>query len=73
MEVRGPRRRGRIRLSANAQVRQEMQAFLKALESYPERVARDPELTFEQHHISLMRPLRAYRARRSRAHKNLRF
>lgn len=46
-------------MSANDEVRLEMQAFLKALESYPERAARDPDITFEQHHTSLMRPSRA--------------
>lgn len=33
----------------NERVLQEMQAFLRALESYPDRFASDPTITFEQH------------------------
>jgi hypothetical protein len=43
-------------MSGNEQVRVEMQTFLLALASYAERVARDPKVTFEQHHVSLMEP-----------------
>ena len=35
--------------SNNEQVLQEMQDFLRALESYPARFASDPTITFEQH------------------------
>jgi hypothetical protein len=43
-------------MSGNEQVRAEMQSFLLALASYADRVARDPKVTFEQHHVSLMEP-----------------
>jgi hypothetical protein len=43
-------------MSGNEQVRAEIQTFLLALASYAERVARDPKVTFEQHHVSLMEP-----------------
>jgi hypothetical protein len=38
----------------NEQVLQEMQAFLRALESYPDRFASDPTITFEQHRSNLI-------------------
>jgi hypothetical protein len=37
------------RLSGNEQVRREMQCFLLALQSYPERFLKDPGISFEQH------------------------
>ena len=37
------------RLSGNEQVRREMQSFLRALHSYPERFAKDPGISFEEH------------------------
>jgi hypothetical protein len=43
-------------MSGNEQVRAEIQTFLLALASYADRVARDPEITFEQHRVSLMEP-----------------
>ena len=43
-------------MSGNEQVRVEIETFLKALASYPDRVASDPKVSFEQHHVSLMRP-----------------
>jgi hypothetical protein len=43
-------------MSGNEQVRAEMQTFLLAMASYADRVAQDPKLTFEQHHVSLMEP-----------------
>ena len=43
-------------MSGNEKVRAEIQTFLLALTSYAERVARDPKVTFEQHHVSLMEP-----------------
>lgn len=45
-------------MSGNDQVRVEMQTFLQALASYVDRAADDPELTFEEHHVSLMAPAR---------------
>jgi hypothetical protein len=43
-------------MSGNEQVLVEMQTFLQALASYPGRVAADPKVTFEEHHVSLMVP-----------------
>jgi hypothetical protein len=40
---------GHNQLSGNEQVRMEMQIFLHALNSYPERFARNPSITFEEH------------------------
>ena len=45
-------------MSGNDQVRVEMQTFLQALASYVDRAAHDPELTFEEFHVSLMAPPR---------------
>ena len=41
-------------VSNNEQVLQEMQDFLRALESYPARFASDPTITFEQHRSNLI-------------------
>ncbi len=46
-------------MSGNEQVRVEMQTFLQAIASYAERVADDPRITFEEHHVSLMVPSRS--------------
>jgi len=43
------------RRSENAQVRREIQSFLEALHSYPERFAQDPRITFREHHVGLVR------------------
>lgn len=40
-------------MSANDQVRVEMQTFLRALDSYPDHFVRNPNLTFEQYLHSL--------------------
>jgi hypothetical protein len=48
-----PYRKGE-RMPKNDQVRIEMQAFLKALVSYPESFASNPKLTFEQYRSSLI-------------------
>ena len=40
---------GHNQLSGNEQVRMEMQIFLHALNSYPERCARNPSITFEEY------------------------
>jgi len=37
----------------NREVRQEIDAFLQALSSYPDRFAREPYLSFEQHLFSI--------------------
>jgi len=46
-------------LAGNERVRVEMQTFMQALASYADRVAHDPEITFEEHHGSLMIPARS--------------
>lgn len=38
----------------NAQVRREMQGFLRAIDSYPDRFAKEPKVSFEQHLFSLV-------------------
>src|ERR1700687_2727369 len=48
-------RTGERRRSENAQVRREIENFLQALHSYPDRFARDPRVTFEEHHGGLVR------------------
>jgi hypothetical protein len=35
------------------EVQQEIETFLKALDSYPDRFAREPHLSFEQHLFSI--------------------
>jgi hypothetical protein len=54
MKARGPKRRSEQRVSGNEQVRVEIQTFLAALNSYPERFAVNPGITFEEHCTSLM-------------------
>jgi hypothetical protein len=44
-------------MSGNEQVLVEMQTFLLALASYADRVANEPKVTFEEHHVSLMGPI----------------
>jgi hypothetical protein len=43
----------------NERVLEEMQDFLRALESYPARFASDPTITFEQHLSNLIPVARA--------------
>jgi hypothetical protein len=38
----------------DAQARVEIQRYLQALASYPDRFARDPDISFEKHLYSLM-------------------
>ena len=45
-------------MSGNEQVRAEIELFLEALNSYPERFAANPQITFEEHRASLMLPNR---------------
>jgi hypothetical protein len=40
-------------LRPEKEVREEIQRFLEALESYPARFAREPKVSFEQHLLSL--------------------
>jgi hypothetical protein len=46
--------RKEIRVSVNEQVRFEIEVFLYALESYAERFAKHPGLSFDEHCASLM-------------------
>lgn len=64
----------RSSVSENKIVRAEIESFLEALASYPERFATDPDLTFEQHRTSLaissvieLAPTRDKRARSAAA------
>lgn len=41
-------------MSGNEQVHVEIQTFLLALDSYPARVAANPNITFEEHCVSLL-------------------
>jgi hypothetical protein len=41
-------------MHTNESVRAEMQTFVKALASYPDRFAVNPRVSFDQHRISLM-------------------
>ena len=47
---------GENRLSNDEQVRIEIQTFLLALNSYPDRFSKDPKITFEKHCSSLASP-----------------
>lgn len=49
-----PSRTGSSQMQANEIVRAEMQTFVLALVSYPERFAANPRVSFDQHRISLM-------------------
>ena len=42
-------------MSRDAQVRSEIQTFLQALDSYPERFSREPKISFEEHRLSIGR------------------
>lgn len=42
------------RVSGNQEAHQEIQNFLQALASYPERFAQKPGVSFEEHHRTLM-------------------
>jgi hypothetical protein len=42
-----------VKVSGDEQVRREIQSFLRALHSYPERFAKEPDVTFEEHRSSL--------------------
>lgn len=41
-------------VQANEMVRAEMQTFILALASYPDRFAANPHISFDQHRLSLM-------------------
>lgn len=53
-KLRRSRGRKEHRVSHNEQVRVEMEVFLYALDSYAERFAKNPELSFDEHCASLM-------------------
>jgi hypothetical protein len=59
-------REGENHMSSNEQVRREIQIFLQALDSYPDRFAREPKITFEEHRSSLTEAGRNSRRRRLR-------
>ena len=42
------------RMYRNEQVRTEIQSFLLALDSYPDRFAKNPDVTFEEHCSTLV-------------------
>ena len=44
---------GEIQMSANEQVRREIQVFVQALSTYPERFARNPRMTFAEYCTTL--------------------
>ncbi len=46
-------------MPANEQVRVEIQSFLQALDSYPDRFTREPEVTFEQHRNSVSKAVKS--------------
>lgn len=72
MKARELHRRMENHALANELVRVEMQAFLKALDSYPARFAVEPDVTFEEHRASLIQlpPLIPLAATRHQARKN---
>jgi len=43
------------RPSGNEDVRREIASFLRALHSYPERFARNPGISFEEHRSAIIR------------------
>jgi hypothetical protein len=53
------------RPSSNEDVRREIACFLRALHSYPERFARNPGISFEQHRSALIRSGKTEHRRRS--------
>jgi len=56
--------RGNAKMSNNEQVLAEITSFLQAVDSYPDRFAQDPQITFEQHLCSLIPSDQAESARR---------
>jgi hypothetical protein len=51
----GRSREERNRVSRNEQVRNEIQNFLQAINSYPERFSREPRISFEEHRQNISR------------------
>jgi hypothetical protein len=56
-----------VAVSVEQQARMEIQIFLRALESYTAHFARDPDLTFDEHHARLMRLAGRRRTQRPRS------
>jgi hypothetical protein len=56
---------GDDQMSSNDKVRIEIQTFLQALSSYPDRFKRHPGITFEEHRGSLIPAAEAGSPRRS--------
>ena len=52
------------RRAGNEQVRREIQSFLRALHSYPDRFVKDPSISFEQHRRGFGRAASAATRRR---------
>jgi hypothetical protein len=50
-------------LSGDERVRREIQTFLQALNSYPERFAKNPRITFEEYRSSLIPAAKTDRGR----------
>lgn len=48
----------------NEQVRREIRGFLQAVDSYPERVAKEPRVSFQQHLCSVFGTSQPERRRR---------
>jgi len=57
-------RAGDKRLAGNEQVRREIQSFLRALHSYPDRFVKDPSISFEEHRSGFGRAASAATRRR---------
>jgi len=56
---------GDDQMSGNDKVRIEIQTFLHALSSYPDRFKRNPGITFEEHCSSLIPAIEADSTRRN--------
>ena len=51
----------------NQQARNDMRRFLLAVRSYPDRIAQEPRITFEQHFTSLIATAKQISRRRGQA------
>jgi hypothetical protein len=51
----------------NQQARNDMRRFLLAVRSYPDRIAQEPKVTFEQHFTSLFATAKPIPRRRGQA------
>jgi hypothetical protein len=51
----------------NQQARNDMRRFLRAVRSYPDRIAQEPKVTFEQHFTSLFATAKPIPRRRGQA------